>query len=109
MSSQRYGLPLATITETTAALQNADLLASDFRVKRGDSLVRITINENTTTSQDVRLIGSDGTVLILISSLAVNTPQTVTIALDTTRTWNVQTSGAAGLSVDLLVVQEVAE
>lgn len=105
--SSRYGTQLAQVAASTVKAQNTDLLAADFQQKRGDSKIRITIA--ITSAVIVALTGSDGSSVLLNNgtALVANGIHTEELALDITRTWNIQTANVAGLTCTLLSLVEV--
>jgi hypothetical protein len=96
---------LAEVATATAKAQNVDLFAADFQTSRGDSIVRITYCDE--AAIDIKLVANDDVVLVIEDTTTADTPFTVELCLDTTRTWNIQTGNAAGLSCTLCVVQEI--
>ena len=105
--TQRYGKLLAEITEATVVAQSTDVFAANFKPTRSDSLVRISI---AATAVIVSLMGSDGSVIHLNNgtALAAYGIHTEELHLDSTRTWNVQTEDAAGVTARLCTIYEVA-
>lgn len=103
-----YARQLAAITADTAKAQNVDFLATDFQCTREGSMVRITIAISTAVA--VLLVPNTGTGVQLNGTTALTAGglHTFELALDTGRTWNVQTSNASGTTCRHLVVQEIA-
>lgn len=97
---------LAKLIADTTKAQNTDFLTTDFQMKWSGSLCRISvqISSNVTLS----LVPSSGTAIVLNggTALAASGLYTFEVALDQGRTWNLQTSNAAGTTVHHLVVQE---
>lgn len=98
-----YRRRLAELVANTVKAQNVDVLAADFQTARADSLVRITV---AMTNVLLRLVPSSGTAMTL-GTPAAATLTTYELALDTGRTWNLQTNDAAGVTVYHLVIQEI--
>lgn len=101
------GLVLAQVVTNTSKAQNVDLLAADFQVSHADALVRITVVDSGTV--DIRLVPSAGSAIIIVATTTANLVNTVELALDTGRTWNIQSANASGLTTTLCVVQEIPQ
>lgn len=103
-----YSKQLAQIVADTAKAQNTDFLATDFQLSREGSMVRISIAISTAVA--VLLVPSSGTGIQLNGTTALTAGglHTFELALDTGRTWNLQTSNAAGTTCRHLIVQEIA-
>lgn len=104
MTNQDYRTHLAEIVSDAATAQNVDVLATDFQVQRAGNLVRLSISA---TAVSLRLIPSTGSAVILSAGLTLDTMTTFEFALDTGRTWNLQTDAGAGITVKHLVIAEV--
>lgn len=103
-----YARQLAALTADTAKAQSTDFLAADFQLRHEGALCRVTIAVSTAVV--VLLVPSSGTAIALNggSALTAGGLHTFELALDTGRTWNVQTSDAAGTTCRHLVVHELA-
>lgn len=101
-----YRRELATIITDTVKAQNVDILASDFQLERAGNLIRISVMA---TAVSIMLVPSSGSAIYLnnAGALAANGILTETVALDQGRTWNLQTSNAAGITVKHLCIQEI--
>ena len=107
MGALHYIKTLATITAEVNKAQNTDWLASDFQVSGAASKVRITISLGDAVK--VKLVPNTGTAFYIKGGAAfVDTAvYTEELALDTTRTWNLQTDDAGGCDIQHCVVQEL--
>lgn len=106
--TNRYGKQLAEIATSTTAAQNADLLTTAFRQVRSDSKIRLTIS--VTAAVKVLLFSSDGGEALYLNggaALAADSIHSEEFALDTTRSWNVQSDDVAGVTCELLSIVEV--
>lgn len=99
----------AEVVANTAKAQNTDVLAADFQLGGEGSFARISLAG--TAAVKVKLVPSSGTAFYLNAgaALTANTVFTEDVALDTGRTWNVQTDDASGITVTHLVVDEYTE
>lgn len=97
---------LATLIADTTKAQNTDFLTTDFQTKWSGSLVRLTICVS--AAKVYALVPSSGTKILLNGGTALTAggAHTFELALDHGRTWNLQTTDAAGGTVNHLCVQE---
>jgi hypothetical protein len=94
------------ITDETVA-QNTDLLTADFVPGFPGASLRLSIVLDSAVI--VKLVGSDSTVILLNggSALVADAVHTEVLALDSGRTWNLQTANAAGMTCTMLFIQEI--
>jgi len=87
--------------------QNANALTTDFTVHKQEAIVRITLAISSAVK--VKLVPSSGTALYFNAGavMVAATVYTEEFALDTGRTWNIQTDDSGGTTVYHLVVQEI--
>lgn len=103
----RLNTVLAIVGTDTTVAQSTDLLVSDFSIGFPGSSIRLSIV--ITSAVIMALVGSDGTVVNLNggAALVADAVHTEVLALDSKRTWNIQTANAAGVTCSMLFVQEV--
>lgn len=100
-----FRIELATLTADTVVAADTDSLGSDFTLRRGGNLVRVTV-QAAAAADDVLLVPDSGTALNL-GALSAGVASTFEVALDHGRTWNVQTSTTGGWTIEHLAIIEV--
>lgn len=96
---------LAEITANTSKAVSTDYLAEDFQLHDAGNFLRISIAA--TTAVVVQLVPSSGTAIALNggAALAANAVHTEDVAVDATRTWNVQNATGTAVISHLVVLE----
>ena len=101
-----YRIRHVSLVAARTVAQNVDLLTSDFQTKREGTLVRIAIAA--AAAGAIELVPNTGAnIKLQASNLSAGVLHVFEIALDPARTWNVATPDGDGLTVNMLLVDEV--
>tara|TARA_R110000782_G_scaffold253743_1_gene341948 strand:- start:29033 stop:29356 length:324 start_codon:yes stop_codon:yes gene_type:complete len=101
-----YRAELKKTTSDTTKAQNVNLFGVDFQLRREGNVCRISIQA--TAAVELALVPNSGSAVHLNggAALTANGLHTFELYLDQSRTWNIQTPNAAGITVEFCTVVE---